>query len=491
MKKINELFDVEEDFKVSSIHSDSRYVGKDSIFFCIDGLSVDGHKYIEDAVFQGAKCIVYSKPLAYKHRDILYIKVNDVLDELNRVADIFYDYPSHKMTMIGVTGSSGKTVVALMIRDVLSHYLKVGYIGTNNIEYAGVIEQCPYTTPETIFLQRHLNDMVKREIKGVTLEVSSHGLALKRVDGVHFDMGVFTNVYEEHLDFHGTMENLMGIKAKLFSMIDEKGYAIVNSDEVRFFTMIKDQIQCHLLTYGIEHHADVMARNIQLFIDHSEFDLYIHEERRHVSLPVLGRFNISNVLAVVTSLLALEMPVNQVVESLSYMKRVDGRMELLEHSQSFHVIVDYCQHAKSYEKVFEFAKSVKNNGRIIAVFGAPGKRNYNKREQIGKLANIYCDQVILTAEDSREENIRDICLDIQEFIEKPVSVIIEDRRIAIEQAIEIANQNDIILILGKGHEQFMTSSIGNEPYPGDKYIALDAIHRIFEGDEEDELSSVY
>jgi UDP-N-acetylmuramyl-tripeptide synthetase len=491
MKKINELFDVEEDFKVSSIHSDSRYVGKDSIFFCIDGLSVDGHKYIEDAVFQGAKCIVYSKPLAYKHRDILYIKVNDVLDELNRVADIFYDYPSHKMTMIGVTGSSGKTVVALMIRDVLSHYLKVGYIGTNNIEYAGVIEQCPYTTPETIFLQRHLNDMVKREIKGVTLEVSSHGLALKRVDGVHFDMGVFTNVYEEHLDFHGTMENLMGIKAKLFSMIDEKGYAILNSDEVRFFTMIKDQIQCHLLTYGIEHHADVMARNIQLFIDHSEFDLYIHEERRHVSLPVLGRFNISNVLAVVTSLLALEMPVNQVVESLSYMKRVDGRMELLEHSQSFHVIVDYCQHAKSYEKVFEFAKSVKNNGRIIAVFGAPGKRNYNKREQIGKLANIYCDQVILTAEDSREENIRDICLDIQEFIEKPVSVIIEDRRIAIEQAIEIANQNDIILILGKGHEQFMTSSIGNEPYPGDKYIALDAIHRIFEGDEEDELSSVY
>lgn len=491
MKKINELFDVEEDFKVSSIHSDSRYVGKDSIFFCIDGLSVDGHKYIEDAVFQGAKCIVYSKPLAYKHRDILYIKVNDVLDELNRVADIFYDYPSHKMTMIGVTGSSGKTVVALMIRDVLSHYLKVGYIGTNNIEYAGVIEQCPYTTSETIFLQRHLNDMVKREIKGVTLEVSSHGLALKRVDGVHFDMGVFTNVYEEHLDFHGTMENLMGIKAKLFSMIDEKGYAILNSDEVRFFTMIKDQIQCHLLTYGIEHHADVMARNIQLFIDHSEFDLYIHEERRHVSLPVLGRFNISNVLAVVTSLLALEMPVNQVVESLSYMKRVDGRMELLEHSQSFHVIVDYCQHAKSYEKVFEFAKSVKNNGRIIAVFGAPGKRNYNKREQIGKLANIYCDQVILTAEDSREENIRDICLDIQEFIEKPVSVIIEDRRIAIEQAIEIANQNDIILILGKGHEQFMTSSIGNEPYPGDKYIALDAIHRIFEGDEEDELSSVY
>ena len=209
MKRINELFDVEEDFMVSSIHSDSRNVRKNSIFFCIDGLSVDGHKYIEDALFQGASCIVYSKPLTYKKRGVLYIKVNNVLDELNRVADIFYDHPSYKLTMIGVTGSSGKTVVALMIRDVLEHYLKMGYIGTNNIEYAGIVEQCPYTTPETIFLQKHLSDMVKKDVKGVTLEVSSHGLALKRVESVHFDIAIFTNVYEEHLDFHGTMDHLM------------------------------------------------------------------------------------------------------------------------------------------------------------------------------------------------------------------------------------------------------------------------------------------
>lgn len=491
MKKINELFDVEEDFKVVSIHSDSRYVGKDSIFFCVDGLSVDGHKYIEDAVFQGAKCIVYSKPLVYKHKDILYIKVNDVLDELNRVADLFYDHPSYKMTMIGVTGSSGKTVVALMIKDVLSHFLKMGYIGTNNIEYAGIIEQCPYTTPETIFLQRHLNDMVKRDVKGVTLEVSSHGLALKRVDSVHFDIGIFTNVYGEHLDFHGTIEHLMNSKAKLFSLVDEKGYAIFNTDEVRFYNLVKDHVKAHILTYGIEHKADVMARNIVLSIDHSEFDLQIKDQIRHVSVPVLGSFNISNVLAVITSLLALEMPMSQVLESISYIKGVEGRMELLNHPFPFYVIVDYCQHAQSYEKVFQFAKSVKTNGRIIAVFGAPGRKNYNKREKIGKLANQYCDQVILTAEDNRDEDIHEICLDIQEFIEKPVSVIIEDRRIAIEQAIEIANKGDIILILGKGHEQFMASSIGNEPYPGDKYVALEAINKIFKGEDEDELQQIY
>ncbi|MCD8029253.1 MAG: UDP-N-acetylmuramoyl-L-alanyl-D-glutamate--2,6-diaminopimelate ligase [Erysipelotrichaceae bacterium] len=487
MKRLNELFDVKEDYKIESIHSDSRYVVKNSIFFCVDGLSVDGHKYIEDAIFQGAKCIVYSKPIAYKHREIVYIKVNNVLDELNRVADLFYDHPSYKMTIMGITGTSGKTIVALMIKDILSHYLKTGYIGTNNIEYDNIIEQCPYTTPESIFLHKKLSEMVKHDVKGVTLEVSSHGLALKRVDSVHFDIAIFTNVYEEHLDFHGTMEHLMTSKAKLFQLVNEKGYAILNTDEVRFYNLVKDDLKCHILTYGIEHHGDVMARNIQLYIDHSEFDLQIHDEIRHVSLPLLGRCNVSNVLAVVTSLLALEMSPQQVIESLGYIKGIDGRMELLEHSYPFHVIIDYCQHAKSFELIFKFAKAVRTSGRIIAVFGAPGRRNFNKREKIGKLANEYCDQVILTAEDNRDEDIEDICLDIQKYIEKPVSVIIEDRSIAIEQAIEIANRDDIILILGKGHEKFMASTIGNVPYPGDKYVALNAIKKIFEGGEEGDI----
>lgn len=283
----------------------------------------------------------------------------------------------------------------------------------------------------------------------------------------------------------------MASKAKLFSLVDEKGYAILNTDEVRFYNLVKDHIKAHILTYGIEHKSDVMARNIQLFIDHSEFDLQIRDAIRHVSVPVLGRFNISNVLAVITSLLALEMPINQVLESIGYIRGVDGRMELIRHPYPFYVIVDYCQHANSYEKVFEFARTVKKAGRIIAVFGAPGKKNYNKREKIGKLANQYCDQVILTAEDNRDEDVNEICLDIQEFIVKPVSVIISDRRIAIEQAIEIANKGDIILILGKGHEQFMASSIGNEPYPGDKYVAIEAINKIFKGEDEDELQQIY
>jgi UDP-N-acetylmuramoyl-L-alanyl-D-glutamate--2,6-diaminopimelate ligase len=163
-------------------------------------------------------------------------------------------------------------------------------------------------------------------------------------------------------------------------------------------------------------------------------------------------------------------------------------MELISHPYPFSVIVDYCQHVNSYKEVFEFAKSVRKKGRIIGVFGAPGKKNFNKRKEIGQLANEYLDQVILTAEDIRDEDIESIGLEIQQYITSPVSVIIEDRRIAIEQAIESASKDDIILILGKGHEQFMASTIGNEPYPGDKYIVRNAIKKIFnQGEEKNEL----
>lgn len=488
MKRINELFDVQEDFKITSIHSDSRYVKKNSIFFCIDGLSVDGHKYIEDAIFLGAKCIVYSKPLVYKRRDILYIKVNDVVGELNRVADIFYDQPSRKMTMIGVTGSSGKTIVALMIKNILSRYLKMAYIGTNNIEYAGVVEQTPYTTPESIFLQRHLNQMVKRQVKGVTLEVSSHGLALRRVDGLHFDIAISTNISDEHLDFHGTIEHLMQSKAKLFSLLDEKGHAVLNADDVRFFNKVKDNIKANVITYGIDHKADVMAKNIRLFIDHIEFDLHYDELIYKVSAPVIGEFNVSNVLAVIATLICLEMPIDEILAALEELISVEGRMEIIKHPYNFNVIVDYCQNVSNYKKVFEFAKAVQGNGRIIAVFGTSGKKNQSKREQIGKLANQYCDQVILTAEEQRDDDVYEICSQIQQHIIDPVSVIIEDRHIAIEQAIEIANKDDIILILGKGHEQFMSSAVGNIPYLGDKAIAINTINKIYSSEFDDYIT---
>ncbi len=478
MKRLNELYDIDNDMKIYSIHSDSRYVKPYSIFFCIEGLSVDGHRYVEDAIFQGAKVIVYSKELPYYHENIIYIIVDNTLEELNRVSNIFYDYPSNKMKIIGVTGSSGKTVVASMIKDAMSRYCNTGYIGTISLEYNGRKEECPYTTPETLYLQRKLFEMNRSGVKVVAMEASSHGLALRRVDSVNFSIAVMTNIGAEHLDFHGTREQYVLAKQKLFEMIKHTDWAVLNSDDDAFLR-IKQNTQGKILTYGIETNSDVMARNVRLYLDHSEFDLMFKGNTFHVSSPVLA---IYNVLALVCVLIAMGCDDSMVLDAVKNVEAVEGRMELIQAKQGFSVIVDYCQHISNYEEIFEFVDRVKQNrGRLIAVLGAPGKRNYKLRKELGEIANKYLDHVILTQLDDRGENVYDICEAIQNEITDINSVIIASRQIAIEQAIELACKDDIILILGKGHEKFISLEVGQADYPGDSTIVKEAIERIYGG----------
>lgn len=486
MKRLNELYDIDNDMKIYSIHSDSRYVKPYSIFFCIEGLSVDGHRYVEDAIFQGAKVIVYSKTLPYYHDNIIYILVDNTLEELNRVSNIFYDYPSSKMKIIGVTGSNGKTIVASMIKDAMSRYCNTGYIGTISLEYNGRKEDCPYTTPETLYLQRKLYEMNRGGVKVVAMEASSHGLALGRVDSVNFSIAVMTNIGAEHLDFHGTREQYVLAKQKLFEMIKPADWAILNSDDINF-SQIRNNTKGKILTYGIEINSDVMAKNIRLYLDHSEFDLFFKGNVFHVSSPVLAKFNIYNVLALVCVLIAMGCDDNMVLEAVKNVKPVEGRMELIQTEQKFSVIVDYCQHISNYEDIFEFVESVRQNqGRLIAVLGAPGKRNYKLRKELGQVANKYLDHVILTQLDDRGENVYDICKMIQSEIVDINSVIIPSRQIAIEQAIEIACKDDIILVLGKGHEKFISLEVGQADYLGDSVIVKEAIERIY-GGSDDEL----
>ncbi|MFR4946702.1 UDP-N-acetylmuramoyl-L-alanyl-D-glutamate--2,6-diaminopimelate ligase [Thomasclavelia spiroformis] len=479
MKHLNELYDIDNDMKIYSIHSDSRYVKPYSIFFCIEGLSVDGHRYIDDAIFQGAKVIVHSKELLEKKNGIIYILVENTLEELNRVSNIFYDYPSNKMKIIGVTGSSGKTVVASMIKDAMSRYCNTGYIGTISLEYNGFKEDCPYTTPETLYLQRKLYKMNRGGVKVVAMEASSHGLALGRVDSVNFSVAVMTNIGAEHLDFHGTREQYILAKQKLFEMIKPSGWVVLNSDDENFLR-IKNSTKGKILTYGINNQSDVMAKSFRLFLDHSEFDLSFKGNTYHVSSPVLAKFNIYNVLALVCTLIAMGCDEKMVLQAVKEVKPVEGRMELIKAKQNFSVIIDYCQHINNYEQIFEFVDSVRQNkGRLIAVLGAPGKRNYKMRREIGKVANKYLDHVILTQLDDRGENVYDICKTIQAEIVDISSVIIPSRQVAIEQAIEIACKDDIILILGKGHEKFISLEVGHVDYPGDSTIVKEAIEHIY------------
>ena len=432
MKRLNELFDIDNDMKIYSIHSDSRYVKPYSIFFCIEGLSVDGHRYVDDAIFQGAKVIVHSKDIE-KQPGIIYIKVADALDELNRVSNVFYDYPSKKMRVVGVTGTSGKTVVASMVKSVMDHYCKAAYMGTISLEYDGVEEQCPYTTPETLYVQKKLFDMARRGVKVVAMEASSHGLALKRIDAVDFNIAVLTNISDEHLDFHGTRRQYIESKKKLFSMLSTNSIAVLNKDE-EVFAEFKAATKARIMTYGIKNESEIMAKNIELYIDHSEFDLSLKGNLYHIVCPTIADFNIYNVLATVGVLVGLGFDDRMIIEAISDLKPVNGRMELIPNKHKITIIVDYCCHT-----------------------------------------------------DDRGENIEEICKEIQSEITDIPSIIIPNRAVAVEQAIEQASPGDVVLLLGKGHEKFIALEVGQREYEGDKAIALKAIKRVYEGEEENEL----
>ena len=484
MKRLNELFDIDNDMKIYSIHSDSRYVRPYSVFFCIEGLSVDGHRYVEDAIFQGAKVIVHTKDIPYRDH-IIYIKVEDALEELNRVANIFYDYPSKKMHTIAVTGTSGKTIVASLVKGIMDNYCKAAYMGTISLEYDGIKEQCPYTTPETLYVQSKMADMVKRGVKVVAMEASSHGLALKRIDGIDFNTAVLTHIENEHLDFHGTRERYIASKKKLFEMLSTNALAVLNKDD-DVYEEFKAATKARVVSYGIENESEIMAKDIQLFIDHSEFDLILKGNTYHIDCPLLARFNIYNVLATVGVLIGLGFDDRMIVDAIQHLKPVEGRMEFIPNNHKITIIVDYCQHTRDYKRVFEFAQEVAR-GRIIAVLGAPSKRHMKRRKSLGKLANQYLDHAILTQVDNRGENIEDICYEIQEEIKDIPSIIITKRSVAVEQAIEQACPGDVVLLLGKGHEKFISLEVGQEYYAGDKEIALESLKRIYEGENEDEL----
>ncbi len=487
MKKLNELFDIEVDIPIYSIHNDSRYVLPYSIFFCIEGLSVDGHQYVEDAIFQGAKCIVHSTNLNYYHKGIEYIQVEDTLEELNRVATLFYDDPSRKMNIVGVTGTSGKTVVASLVDQVVSQVAKTGYIGTLSISYDGFKVYSPYTTPESLFILRYLDKMVKANVETVAMEASSHGLSLKRVDCIDFNIAVLTNIEEEHLDFHGTMEQYVLSKQSLFEKLSETGYAIINND-ITYAPQIMNSTKAKILTYSINTSSDIRASNIVLRLDSTSFDLTFNDKTYAITIPLVTKGNVYNVLALVGVLIALGYDDEFIVDNLLKIDSVYGRHQIMEGPRKSYVFVDYCSSIRNYKEIFEFIDETKKpTSRVVGVFGAPSKRSLLPRKALGKLANHYLDHVILTEVDDRGQSAEEICAMIQEEIVDIQSIIIKDRHEAVEQALEIVDKDDIILLLGKGHEEFISLQIGQRHYIGDANVVLEKLEEIKIGEIEDGL----
>ena len=444
-----------KDIEIKGIEYDSRNIKKGDLFICIKGANVNSHKFIESAKKKGAIAFVIEEDVQ-KYDGYTYIKVKSTNDIMPILGSNFYENPSEKINLIGVTGTNGKTSVATFLKDILKEDDNCGFIGTTGMFDGKNNYQNKNTTPNNIEIQKKLDSMIKNECKYCAMEVSSHALALKRVENLKYKIGIFTNLTEDHLDFHKTFENYRKAKESLFYMTTSAN--IINIDDINgriILENIKDlQVPCY--TYGINYDATFRAKNIQLYEDKTVFTLLGPDDfQTKITLNMVGQFTVYNCLAVICACYLLDMDIDEIVKRISKLKGVNGRLERIENNKNIHVFVDYAHTPDAMDNVL---KSIKTFARrnIITVFGCGGNREREKRPLMGKIAQKYSDLAVITSDNPRYEEPSEIIKDILIGIDKEKDnyLVIADRKDAIKEAIHRAKEGDIVLIAGKGHENY-------------------------------------
>lgn len=439
---------------IGKIEYDSKKVELNDVFVAIKGYKEDGNEYIKEAVQNGACAIIVQKDTVILDTDVssvTVVKVENSRIALAQISSRYYDYPAKKLKMIGITGTKGKTTTAYMIRDILkASGKKVGMIGTIYNTYADVQIEATRTSPESLDLQKLLKDMVDAETEYVVMEVSSHALALDRVYGIHFMIGVFTNLSQEHLDFHETMENYLAAKAKLFSMCD---FAVVNGDDIYAPKLLK-MIKCKVATYGLDNSVNLTASDIRINASYVEFKMFVNRMLETITIKIPGRFTIYNALAAIATTSFLNAQMDAITLALSNLK-VPGRSEIIDLTKTFTVMVDYAHNPSSLEAILASTKKYAK-GRIILVFGCGGNRDTEKREVMGEISGRFADFTVITTDNPRNEDPKKIMGQIEQGVKSTRGLykIIENRKEAIAFAMRIAWKNDIVIIAGKGHETY-------------------------------------
>ena len=444
------------DQEVSQIDYDSRKVKKNSLFICISGSQVDGHRFIDDVIEKGAKVIVVEKVVEYKE-GITYIQVTDSRYALALLSCAFFEHPSRQMTVIGITGTKGKTTTSYMMESILEKAnKKVGIIGTIGSIVNGEFQKTKNTTPESFELQRLMRQMVECGCEYCVMEVSSQGLMLNRVAGIDFDYGVFTNLSPDHIGphEHTSFEHYMECKKKLFQMCK---VGLFNKDDTHYDDMI-DGATCQIQTYSITKKSDLQASHIQLSKGQGTLGVSFETQgllNGFFETDIPGQFSVYNSLVaiMICKLLNIETPY---IQKALKQVRVKGRVEIVPYSDDFTVLIDYAHNAFSFESILETISQY-HPQRIICVYGAGGKRAKSRRYEVGKVVAKMNAISILTADNPRGESVKDICDDIVEGVKEYSGeyVIIEDRKEAIQYALDFAKKGDVILCLGKGHENYM------------------------------------
>ena len=436
--------------EITDITNDSRAVTPGCVFVAVKGLTVDGHKYIPQAVEKGA-AVIFCQDVPTV--DVDYVQVADSRKALAMGAKVFFGDPSSKMTVIGITGTNGKTTTTTLLKYVLEQTVgaKVGLIGTNGNLIGDEVLPTAHTTPESRDLQYLFSRMVDAGCTHAVMEVSSHSLDQGRVDGTDFDIGVFTNLTQDHLDYHITMENYAEAKAKLFTLC-RKG--VVNYDDAWAETMLNGAI-CPICTFAANSEANLMADNVVFKADGISFDAVYGDQRIPTRLGIPGTFSVYNALTVLATVMQLGVSLEDACKALEGAKGVKGRVEVVPTDGNYTILIDYAHTPDALDNALDSMRHV-TEGRLVVLFGCGGDRDRTKRPIMGRIAQQNADLVIVTSDNPRTEDPMDIIDDILKGMHEDLGnvEVIPDRPKAIEWAIENHQEGDVIVLAGKGHEDY-------------------------------------
>ncbi len=485
--------------EIKGIAYDSRLVGEDFLFVAVRGFTSDGHDYIKDALSRGAAAVVGERavettdaPDTTARKSTAYIEVSDSREALALISAAFYGHPSERLSLIGITGTNGKTTTCCITKNIINAGgRRAGLTGSVRYITGERIRAASRTTPESLDLQRYLSEMVNSKMEYAVLEVSSHALALRRVDGCTFDVAAFTNFSQDHLDFHGSMEEYFRAKAGLFSHLREKGSAVLNYDDP-LVRGLAEKLRCNVITCGLQDsRAMIRAENIKGYgipagAHRPEtpgtgtfgltFDIQTPRSRFSVSSGLMGRFNVCNILMSAGIAYALGLGDEAIQKGIQEAEPVEGRFENIDTGRGFLCIVDYAHTEDALRNVLQEARAV-TRGRLITVFGCGGDRDRAKRPLMGAVASALSDLAVITSDNPRSEDPLDIIRDIVKGIKGDNYTVRPDREDAIMEAVSAAKEGDTVLVAGKGHEDYQEID-GVRYHFSDKEVLREAIKKL-------------
>ena len=457
--------------EISSLAYDNRQVREGTLFFCVRGYTRDGHDFASEAIARGAAALVVERPL---NLGVPEVQVPSVRVAMAPAAARFHGDPTARLQTVGVTGTNGKTTTAFLVRALLEAAgRRTGLLGTVKSVIGGVEHEVLRTTPEAIDLQRTFAEMLDAGDEACVMEVSSHALALHRADAIHFAAGIFTNLTQDHLDFHETMEQYYEAKRLLFTEL-APAHAVVNVDDP-YGARLAAELDGTAITFALEHDASYRAGAVQTGLDGSHFAVRGPDGVFELSSPLTGRFNVSNVLGAFATARALGVNADTAIEAIAASGQVPGRFESVAEGQDYAVLVDYAHTPDSLQNVLEAARPL-TSGRLHVVFGCGGDRDRGKRPLMGEIAARLADRVIVTSDNPRSEDpgaiIDEILAGSGGDVEHEV-----DRRVAIDRAIATAERGDVVVIAGKGHEQGQEFEAGRKIPFDDVTVVRESLQR--------------